>query len=306
MTGCLEEGVLQAYLDGELPAAQMETAAQHLAACHSCAELAREAEHEYALFATALAPVLDAPPPSEQLRARLEEAIADLQPPRYAAPPQPRRLRAWWTALAAAFAFTPRQMAAFASFLVAITLTVALTALRQQRHANEPQVAGTPVSQPGPANADMNGDALTPNNSDTPIAPQIVATTAGDRKPNRGNVIKSARRAPVQSAGVKSRQTTAGTQSAPLLPDEKKYLLTIATLDAAIASQGQQGLSPSLRAEYERNLALVDEAIVATRVAARRNPQDASAKEFLRAAYQNKIDLLSAVSDQTQFIAARD
>jgi hypothetical protein len=94
--------------------------------------------------------------------------------------------------------------------------------------------------------------------------------------------------------------------SAPLIPEEKSYLTTIATLNAAIKAQGQQALPPTLRAEFERNLAVVDEAIIATRVATRRNPKDADAKEFLRAAYQNKVDLLTTVADQTQYIAARD
>ncbi|HEX8068625.1 MAG TPA: zf-HC2 domain-containing protein [Pyrinomonadaceae bacterium] len=305
MSNCLDEGLLQAYLDGELPAAQMEAAAQHLGACPACAELAREAEHEYALFATALAPVLSAPPPTEQLRARLEDAIADLQPPRYAVEPKPARLRAWWQALAAGFAFTPRQLAAFATFLLAIALTVALTALRQQRHDGGVQVASSPTAQPNSTNANKS-DVPAPNHTDatTTVIPDAVAT---NNTPNRRAISKPVRRAADQPAGVRPAQPrTPSAQPAPLLPDEKKYLLTIATLDAAIAAQGQRGLPPSLRAEYERNLALVDEAIVATRVAARRNPQDTSVKEFLRSAYQNKIDLLSAVADQTQFVAARD
>jgi hypothetical protein len=59
-------------------------------------------------------------------------------------------------------------------------------------------------------------------------------------------------------------------------------------------------MTPTLRAEYERNLAVVDHAIVASRVAARRDPADKDAQEFLRTAYQDKLDLLHAVSDQTQ------
>jgi hypothetical protein len=65
-------------------------------------------------------------------------------------------------------------------------------------------------------------------------------------------------------------------------------------------------MTPTLRAEYERNLAVVNQAIMSSRVAARRNPQDTDAKEFLRAAYQNKVELLSAIADQTQLASGRD
>jgi hypothetical protein len=59
-------------------------------------------------------------------------------------------------------------------------------------------------------------------------------------------------------------------------------------------------MKPSLRAEYERNLAIVDQAIDSTRRAARRNPNDPDASEFLYSSYQSKLDLLSAVAEQVR------
>jgi hypothetical protein len=44
----------------------------------------------------------------------------------------------------------------------------------------------------------------------------------------------------------------------------------------------------------------VDQAIAASRASARRDPADKDAQEFLRSAYQDKLDLLHAVADQTQ------
>jgi hypothetical protein len=63
-------------------------------------------------------------------------------------------------------------------------------------------------------------------------------------------------------------------------------------------------LKPTVRADYERNLAVVDQAIASTRQQAKRNPNDRDAMEFMYTAYQNKIELLSAVADQTR-IASR-
>ena len=294
--------MLQAYLDGELERAQMEACAAHLAACSACAELAHEAEHEYALFSTALAPVLAAVPPTERLRANLEESIADLQAPRFVPEPALRRVRrAWLAALVAPFTITPRRVAAFASFLLAVALTVTLTMLRPKQ-PTIPQVAKVEQSnQPRAVDTPANGDRTEPphtgegaNNN----APRNVGTP----RPKPARIVNAKYIRPTDvTAGNPSTQ-----QSAPLLPEEKSYLTTIATLDAAIKAQGAQALPPTLRAEFERNLALVDQAIIATRIAVRRNPQAADAKDFLRSAYQNKVELLSTVADQTQLIAARD
>lgn len=305
MNTCLDEGMLQAYMDGELPPAQMEAAAQHLAACPTCAELAHEAEHEYALFSTAFAPVLSTPPPTERLRARLEDAIADLQaPPRRAVEAPAPRLGAWWGALAAAFAVTPRQAAACASFLLCVALTVTLTMLRPQPTT---ETAQSPANQPAPTVATA-GSNRTQGSEEVSTT---VSNPVGNGSKTRAGISRQAKYTPKSVSRQPITKQAADVQPAvpppaPLLPEEKSYLRTIATLDAAIRAQGQQSLPPSLRAEYERNLAVVDEQIIATRVAARRNPQNADAKEFLRAAYQNKVDLLTAVADQTQFIAARD
>ena len=50
-------------------------------------------------------------------------------------------------------------------------------------------------------------------------------------------------------------------------------------------------MRPSLLAEYERNLAVVDRALAATRNAAKKNPNDPDAAEFMFNAYQSKVDL---------------
>jgi hypothetical protein len=80
-----------------------------------------------------------------------------------------------------------------------------------------------------------------------------------------------------------------------LLPGEKSYLQTIARLDSAI--KAQQAMRPSLQVEYERNLAVVDRAIAATRSAAKSNPNDPDAADFMFAAYQSKVDLLNTIAD---------
>jgi len=81
-----------------------------------------------------------------------------------------------------------------------------------------------------------------------------------------------------------------------LLPGERSYLQTIAKLDSTI-KEGQKDMRPALQVEYERNLAVVDRAIAATRSAAKQNPNDPDAADFMFAAYQSKVDLLNTIAD---------
>jgi hypothetical protein len=85
-----------------------------------------------------------------------------------------------------------------------------------------------------------------------------------------------------------------------LLPGEKGYVEVIASLSKTVELGGDAVLRPAARADYERNLAVVDQAIEQTRRVARSNPRDPEAVSFLLAAYQSKVDLLATVAEQAQ------
>jgi hypothetical protein len=105
-------------------------------------------------------------------------------------------------------------------------------------------------------------------------------------------------------AQVAAAQQQPKTPRPDLLSVERQYVREIAALKSSIERQKLQTLSPTLRAEYERNVAVVDEAIASTREAARSNPKDKDAQEFLRTAYQDKIDMLSAFAGKSQLASA--
>ncbi|MCA1594399.1 MAG: hypothetical protein LC754_17585 [Acidobacteria bacterium] len=85
-----------------------------------------------------------------------------------------------------------------------------------------------------------------------------------------------------------------------LLSSEKQYEASIASLSRTIASGGDVVLRPSVRADYERNLAVLNQAIAETRNLALRHPKDRDAVNFLMSAYQSKIELLTTVANQAQ------
>lgn len=318
---CLDEGILQSYLDGELSLSVAEQVAGHVAACRSCAELVSQAESELALFNTAFAEETAWAVPTEQLRVRINTAIDALE----AKPPEPFQqradagpLREWLGALAASFALTPQRAAGFASLIALVAFGLIFAAVYKNGPATmnvrdkEPTIAVDSLHEPLEA-----GQALTPQGNNDISNQGGAATTGGtDRAASRES---SATGTQYKPAAFKRREKVgptvygppagrlSATPPAPLaeVPGEKSYLKTIASLTTAIDTGATAPMKPTLRVEYERNLALVNQAIAATRPLALRKPGDAAATQFLYSAYQSKIELLSAVADQQSEAIAR-
>ncbi|HEY0005194.1 MAG TPA: zf-HC2 domain-containing protein [Pyrinomonadaceae bacterium] len=310
---CLDEGVLQSYLDGELSSAMMESVASHLSLCEPCARLASEAQSEMAFFSDALEPELALPVPTALLRARLNAAIDELQtePPSLQLKPE-TGLRSWLGSLAASLSLTPQRAAGFASIIALIALAAIFWTIYHRgpkpAPVNETEVASaSPNPQAAPEKPGNHGSTVKGPESvaaiDKPGA-VIIQPINGERRmiPVRGNRRKETRLASRNATSLEETQP----QLLAELPGEKNYLKTIDSLKSVVESSGVTTLSPTLRAEYERNLAVVDQAIAATQRLARRQPNDTNTTQFLYSAYQSKIDLLSAVADQqSQFVARR-
>ena len=79
---------------------------------------------------------------------------------------------------------------------------------------------------------------------------------------------------------------------------------TIATLEKTVAEQKDSVLRPSERVAYERDMAMVNDNIDRLRLEAKKNPRSGSIKQVLYSSYQNKIDLLNAVSAKEELVAS--
>ncbi|MDQ1612365.1 MAG: hypothetical protein QOG00_2296, partial [Pyrinomonadaceae bacterium] len=194
MDTCLDEGTLQAYLDGELSPDVSNGVAAHLAACAPCAEAARAAEQELALFSEAYAPALSAVSvPTEKLRARLDEAIAELNAPQRGfaeTPAAASPLRAFFGSLVASITtFTPRQASAFASFLVAVALLLVYALMQTPDRQNTPntpqeiaQVNQTPAPPVVQSNNTARNDASSVQTPGEEVKTPALAAS-GERRP---------------------------------------------------------------------------------------------------------------------------
>ena len=280
MRQCLDEGMLQSYFDGELSTSLMERATTHLASCVTCAAAARELEDENALLSEAFALEFDGAVPTDRLRRRIDAAVAGIQVVRPVVHP-PSAVSGFFSSLSNLFSFTPQRTLGYAALMIVLAFGV-IFGLMKLNGKSDTSDSAKVVEQPSPGVVATTG-ASEKSESGSVIAPIPVETVAPTPiKPGYRPVV--ARSIPPKAAPVR------------LLPGEKAYLQTIAKLDTAIKSE-KKDMRPALQVEYERNLAVVDRAIAATRDAAKKNPSDPDAADFMFAAYQSKVDLLNTIAD---------
>src|SRR5205085_12529692 len=149
----LDEAIIQAYIDGELPHEQAAATAAHLAACEACSVSLAEAEGESSLFAAAFAPDETVSVPTAALRARLNASVAQLEASKES---EQRHSQGWsfggfLASLSGLFSFTPRMAAAFGALLVALVAGIIyFSSQRSQQVSNPPTVAQTENPAPAP------------------------------------------------------------------------------------------------------------------------------------------------------------
>ncbi len=281
MRGCLDEGTLQSYCDGELSSTDAERITTHLTQCTPCSALADELLSFNDIVFAALAPEFQVAVPTERLRQRIDDAIAGAHVMSTVPNSTLARARAWFASLTSPFTLRPQGFG-YAS-LVAVLAFASVFGVAYWR-SNDVSVVN-PVALVAP-----------PADVKPPAAPSAADSTGTElpKPPSAVGVNSSRRTRPVRHSVVAADKTVAKVK---LLPGERSYLKTIAVLDSTIKSVTDRPMRPELRAEYERNLALVDRALAAARTVAKNNPDDPDAAEFVFAAYQSKVDLLNTVAD---------
>jgi hypothetical protein len=267
MRKCIDEGMLQAWFDDELDANTAADVAAHLHGCIHCVEAARTLEVENLIVSQGLSAEFDEAVPTERLRQRVKAAVAGLQVT--TVPTTNRSL-----VNAVRNLFPSFRLVAYASIAAAILIAGIFLAVNLRKERSAPAVGNVnpkEVVAPGPQTSpELPREVLAGGPSKTPAPPRP--------KPSR-----------------KRRASEPDAMSLAWL--ESQYQKAFPKLNEAIKAQAP--LPPSLRVEYEYNLALIDNSIITTRQIARKNPQDPLATQFMLAAYQSKIDLMN------QFAQAR-
>lgn len=294
-TNCLDIGIIQAFLDGELSASEVTRVSDHITDCDSCAMLVSQAEDENAIVFPALAREFDAMVPTQRLWARIEDSI---ETQKASAP--------WWNKLRGVIVsdLLNPQIGAFAALLIVVGL-FAIYKLSGPAPATTNDVASTPKTATAPATREIVPVPLAINNATNDINEPVVTPsrttgatyeTASYHAPRRLTT-----EAPVNSTSDRPIAAT----DASYLSGEESYVKTIASLNKSVnGDQDPNVMSASQQVSFARDMAVVDNTIKRMRDAVKKNPKDETAKQMLSTAYQNKIDLLNSVAQKQELVAS--
>ena len=280
MTRCLDEGKLQSYFDGELPIEMMENVTSHLASCVTCAAAARELEEESAFVMSALAAEFESSVPTERLRERINEAVLG---DRLAAAQSTQRA-GFFSGL---LNFGTQRTLGYASLAVVLAFAAIVGVVKMRTSTIAPPQVDQTTAQAG--NIQQPEKNAVAQASPKQVSTETPKAELPPREASRNFVAVSYKK----PAAISPAPTPAQVK---LIPGERSYLQAIARLDSTIKSN-KKSMRPALQVEFERNLAVVDRAIAATRSAAKSNPNDPDAADFMFAAYQSKVDLLNTIAD---------
>jgi hypothetical protein len=310
---CPAESILQSYLDNELPAEEAKALTAHVCSCVVCDTAISEIKSEMMLLGAVFEQTLFASPPTEHLRARIDAAIAtETNQTIGSVKGKTRslgRFDYWRSSVAAFFARPAHQFAAFTCLTAVLLIGSVFFFMQTPRKTtqvvsntgdttsvvNAPDIVNTPP-QNRVQKLDTPDDNITSAKgraSHDAILSPLNMKTAQAHLTNRPRV-RDIPRTVVIAARYHPSTVKAS------LPGEQSYLQAIASLSGAIEADHENALPSPARAEYKRNLALVDKAIAATRREARRYPRDTDATEFLLAAYQSKLDLLDTIASASR------
>ena len=299
---CFDEGTLQAFLDGELDNDSLERTARHCSVCGDCARRLAEAEAESAFAFAALESELNSFVPTDRIRANLYETIAAENKP------------LWKKIFGQTFRLTNPSIAIFAGLILAVGIFTAIFIVREnQTINNETAKAERPKLVETQKEARQNETASDKvlKKDDFPVEPQIEAAAIKQHSENRAVIQRAAdenRKTPHGNQTTKIENKNYDGSSAPPaknqgLIGEESYLKTIAALSETVNSRKDEVLKPSSRISFEKDLAVVNDSIAKMQREVRNDPKNEAARELLRSSYQNKIDLLSSVTDKSELMA---
>jgi hypothetical protein len=285
---CLDIGTIQAFLDCELDHTASAKVSSHIAVCDACANLLGQAEEESAMVFPVLERELNSLVPTQRLWNKINDSIET-----------DRRNRPFWEKALAfiSIAFASPSFTAAAGLLIVAGVFAFIWSNRSVPPVDvavtRPSVVSAPVvkpDQPAPlAPVDTDDDVK----SSSPVRSELASYRA-ERQPLSHS--------PVVSPAPKAERIVAN--DTVYMPGEESYVKTISSLSKIVDTQKDTAMRPSQRVAYERDMAVVDDAINKMRNEVKKNPKNESAKQVLYASYQNKIDLLNSVSRKEELMAS--
>ena len=289
---CLDIGIIQAFLDGELDHSEVSRVSNHIAICDGCTVMLADAENESAIVFPALERELSSLVPSQRLWYKINDSIAEEKSSR------PFWQRVW---AFVSVALVNPSLASAASLLIVFGI-VAILWMGRGPAATEvadnitpaAPVVRVPVSTVTAPQVEQ--EPVVDNSGDTVVEPR------GRIRVERASY--SVDRPKAAAAPVVRTPAAENAVDAGYMPGEESYIKTIASLSRTLQGTKDGIMRPSQRIAYERDMAVVNDAIEKMKQEVKRDPKNESAKQVLYSSYQNKIDLLNSVSQKQELMAS--
>jgi hypothetical protein len=290
---CLDIGTIQAFLDGETRPEEAVRISDHVAACDPCTILLAQADEENSLVFSVLDREMNTLVPTQRLWNRINAEIVE----------EKNHASLWQRFLGAITASLASPSFAGAAGILLFAGMLSVVWLNW------------PGATPG-----NNAIAVSGGTQETPIADvsstsEHVAITVSDpeipsvREP-RSKVTETTYSAeeikriiPAVKFERGPRRPNSIPASARYLPGEESYIKTIDELQQSITVQNAS-MKASGQVAFQRDLAVVDDAIEKMRNVVQKNPRNQAARQILYSSYQDKIDLLKSSAQRDELIAS--
>ena len=279
---CLDIGTIQAFLDGETTPEVSLQLANHIGSCSACADRLALAEEENSFVFSALDREMNTLVPTQRLWSRINESIEV----------QKANQPVWKSVYAfIAASFASPSLTAAAGLLIAFGLMAVIWTSRSNdptvTYVVPPPVPSSPLAGPAEKPSTETNFAQTPPNGAIYVGKSDLPGEKLERMVRERNDIR-----PTQAVYYGP------------LPGEQSYLKTITDLRETVDGRKDAVFTASGRVAFERDLAVVNDAIKRTQKVVRSNPRNQAARQGLYSAYQDKIDLLNTVAQRDELIAS--
>jgi hypothetical protein len=287
---CLDIGTIQSFLDRELEHARSAEVSSHIAACDACALMLAEAEEESAIVFPILEREMNTLVPTQRLWNKINDSIET-----------ERQNRPFWEKAWAfvSVAFISPSFTAAAGLLIVAGVFAFIWSNRSAAPTDLAVDRSPAVILAPPAQQVTEPERSAPigTKDESRQITQVRSEVASSRytRPQRVGY-------PTLSTTPKSSPINSG--NAGYMPGEESYIKTISSLSKIVDTQKDTAMRPSQRVAYERDMAVVNDAISKMKQEVKKDPKNGSAKQVLYASYQNKIDLLNSVSRKEELMAS--
>ncbi|MFV0387674.1 MAG: anti-sigma factor family protein [Pyrinomonadaceae bacterium] len=304
MKKCYELGEIQAFLDGELSSIDCEILVRHCSLCDSCSKRLSEAEQENAEIYSLLEAELNPLVPTERLRSKVFASINEIEQKENA--PVFVGLHKYFQRFGI-FGISPVG-AAFAVFLLVFTAAFVTFSRWNKENpnndsiiANNTQRIESNIPQVYTGALDVDDEV---ESSKTSVSAPLPSESSAPRVANsRSSSVSYASFAPQRARTPKVVRKSVQKPIVYSISAERKFLTKIDSLTDSVNRDKDYLMTPKERIGFEKNLAIVNESIKRMKQAVKEDPKNNIAKELLKNSYQNKVDLLSSVSERSELVA---